>query len=326
MSKLTIVMYHYVRDLHCSRFPKIKGLQVDAFKEQVSYLKRHYVPISAYDLMDAIETGSELPSNSVLLTFDDGYIDHFTEVFPILDKENISGCFFPPAKCILENKVLDVNKIHFILASVDDKQALVSSLFRSLEQYRSSFCLKTDTYYWDTYGKPSRYDDAAVVFIKRMLQHELPEKLRNIIVDELFGTFVSRDERSFAKELYMTTEQVACLQRNGMYVGSHGFDHYWLSALSEEKQREEIEQSLLFLQTIGSDTSRWIMCFPYGAYNNSTLTILREKKCVVGLTTKVDIVDFSLESELTLPRLDTNDLPMQSDASINEWTRKVISF
>ena len=113
---LTIVMYHYVRDLKRSRYPEIKGLSNDEFSEQISYIQRYYEVISGKQLIDAIVLGKDLPSNPLLLTFDDGYIDHFTEVFPVLDREKISGCFFPPAKCILGNDTLDVNKIHFILA------------------------------------------------------------------------------------------------------------------------------------------------------------------------------------------------------------------
>ena len=32
MSNLTIVMYHYVRDLKNTRYPGIKGLDIDLFK------------------------------------------------------------------------------------------------------------------------------------------------------------------------------------------------------------------------------------------------------------------------------------------------------
>ena len=118
---LTIVMYHYVRELENSRYSKIKGLTVEQFKEQIAYIKKFYNPISACDLMDSMCADAELPPRAILLTFDDGYIDHFTNVFPILEKEQISGCFFPPAKCILEECVLDVNKIHFALACTPDK-------------------------------------------------------------------------------------------------------------------------------------------------------------------------------------------------------------
>src|SRR5437762_2601506 len=107
-STITIVAYHYVRDLRHSRYPEIKGLSKADFEEQIQYIKRHYNVISGLELMDAIVERTSLPPRPLILTFDDGYIDHFTEVFPVLDKEKLPGCFFPPAKCILEHKVLDV--------------------------------------------------------------------------------------------------------------------------------------------------------------------------------------------------------------------------
>ena len=320
-NQCTIVMYHYVRELKYSRYPEIKGLAIDQFKEQIAYLKQYYNPISAYDLMDAIESGSELPPQPLLLTFDDAYIDHFTEVFPVLDKEKLSGCFFPPGKSILENRVLDVNKIHFILACVPDKSVLVNYIYQSLDENRCMYHLESKESYWQKCGVPSRYDMAEVMFVKYMLQLELPEKLRNIITDELFKKFVSNDEKAFSKELYMSINQISCLQKNGMYIGSHGFDHYWLNSISEDDQRKEVDLSLEFLKKVGSDPGRWIMCYPYGAYNESLLTILKERNCSVGLTTKVGVADINSDNPLLLPRLDTNDLPKDSKSEPNEWTK-----
>lgn len=41
-TKLTIIMYHYVRDLFRSRYPQIKGLDISLFKGQLEYLKKNY--------------------------------------------------------------------------------------------------------------------------------------------------------------------------------------------------------------------------------------------------------------------------------------------
>ena len=67
------------------------------------------------------------------------------------------------------------------------------------------------------------------------------------------------------------------------------------------------------------------MCYPYGAYNNSLINILKKKNCKLGLTTKVDIASLSKENAFTLERLDTNDLPKASDEEANSWTRKVVN-
>ena len=109
-----------------------------------------------------------------------------------------------------------------------------------------------------------------------------------------------------------------------MYIGSHGFDHYWLNSIKENEQEKEIDLSLQFLESIGSNTERWIMCYPYGAYNNSLLNILEERGCVVGLTTNVGIADLEKDNALALPRLDTNDLPKNSNDLPNEWTIKAM--
>lgn len=314
---VSIIMYHYVRDLRHSRYPEIKGLDIDLFKEQIGFIKKHYNVISAYDLLDIVGSSADLPPNALLLTFDDAYIDHFTEVFPVLDREKLPGLFFPSVKCILEHHVAYVNKIHFVLASVPNKRAIVDEIFRFIDENRSSYELNTNEYYWQTFGKSSlsRYDPAEVIFIKRVLQRELPQSLRNIITDSLFEKHVTNDEAAFSQELYMSEEQISHLQRNGMYIGCHSFDHYWLDYLSANDQKKQVDRSLQFLKNIGSNTERWIMCYPYGGYNKSLLDLIEDRGCVVGLTTKVGIADLEQDNPLTLPRLDTNDLPKDSNAN-----------
>ena len=104
---LTVVMYHYVRDLKHSRYPNIKGLDIALFKEQIAYLRKHYHFVTVEEVIDAFSSKMHLPEHSILLTFDDAYSDHFTHVFPILKKENIQGGFYPPVKAVTEHTVLD---------------------------------------------------------------------------------------------------------------------------------------------------------------------------------------------------------------------------
>lgn len=321
MSRVTIVMYHYVRELKHSRYPEVKGLDTSLFKEQIAYIKHYYNVISASDLIEAIESKNfELPPKALLLTFDDGYLDHYTQVFPVLDEHKLPGLFFPPAKCILEHHVLDVNKIHFILASAPDKGKIIEDIYRSLDENRSDYKLQSNKYYWNNLAKQGRYDSPEVIFIKHIMQRDLPQSLRICIIDSLFRKYVTNDEAAFSQELYMSLDQIAHLQRYSMYIGSHGYAHYWLSSMTEDEQRKEIDLSLQFLKSIGSSTERWIMCYPYGAYNESLLSLLEDRGCVVGLTTNVSIADLEIDNRYTLPRIDTNDLPKHAGASPNEWT------
>jgi peptidoglycan/xylan/chitin deacetylase (PgdA/CDA1 family) len=320
MRQVTIVMYHFVRDLRHSRYPEIKGLTIDQFKEQIEYIQKYYHLIRMEDLISAVSGGDSLPPNSLLLTFDDGYIDHFVNVFPILDEKKIQGSFFPPAKAIKENRVLDVNKIHFILASVPEKSKIVDFLFSALDELRAEYQVQSNEYYQMKVPTESRFDSKEVTFVKAMLQRELPEEVRKIIADRLFKRYVTSDEGAFSRELYLGFDQIKCMRQNGMFIGSHGYGHYWLGTMDAESQEREVDLSLAFLKEIGCDSVNWAMCYPYGSYNESLLTILSRRGCKLGLTVNVGIADLGEANPLLLPRLDTNDLPKNRNTLPNEWT------
>ena len=300
-------MYHYVRDIKESKYPKIKGLETSGFIRQLDYLIDSFNIVKAEDVIDCVKQGKQLPEHSCLLTFDDGYKDHHTYVLPELLKRNIQGSFFPPVKCVVERVILDVNRIHFILASTDNYSKLVRDV--------DSLCIEygiTPTElssYKVQYAVPSRYDISDVMYVKNVLQHVLAEDIRNAITSKLFKSYVKKREIDFADELYLSFDETKTLVDNGMYVGSHGYRHLWLDKETVESQSSEIDSSLKFLKDLGSRTEDWIMCYPYGAYNSDTLEILKDRKCVVGLTTKVGLAKISQDSGLELPRYDTNDFP-----------------
>lgn len=322
---LTIVMYHYVRPLAETRFPRIKGLDLRLFREQLGYLRRHYSIVSGEQVIAAFQDGGrawDLPSNAALLTFDDGYSDHYQYVFPILEEADIPACFFPPATAILDRCVLEVNRIHFILAAASDSRLIIEGIWASMDRYRSEFKLKSNEQYYGELAHASRFDSAEIVFIKRMLQMALPAELRERISRELFARHVTADERSFAEEVYVTLDQLRCMRRHGMYVGSHGSAHNWLGKLAADDQARDVDRSVQMLRQLGSDTRRWIMCYPYGDSNESLRDILSARGCALGLTTVVGIASGASDPFL-LPRLDTNDLPLDANADPNEWTTQV---
>ena len=231
---------------------------------------------------------------------------------------------FSPARAVLEHKVLDVNKIHFILASTYDKSKIIGAIFSMMDEMQGHFRLEPKERFYERIAQPNRFDPAEVIFIKRALQRELPAKLRNLVLDRLFAQFVTQDEAAFAAELYMSSDQLRCMLRHGMYIGSHGYDHLWMDTLEAPAQEREVGKSLEFLKSLGCGTKNWAMCYPYGGWNESLVQILREKGCKVGLTTRVAIADIRLEDPLRLSRIDTNDLPKRAGAEPNVWTRRVL--
>ena len=319
--RVTVVMYHFVRDLQRSRYPAIKGLDARDFEGQLAYILRNYQVVRMEDVVAAArdpEVG--LPERALLLTFDDGYADHYQTVFPLLDRHGLQGSFFPPARAILERRVLDVNKIHFLLASVDDPTRLVQAMEARMLSSRQEHALDPLEHYRRAYAHANRWDAAEVIYLKRLLQKGLPEALRAAITDDLFREFVTPDESAFAEELYVTVEQLRCMLRHGMHIGSHGHDHLWLDSLGPADQEAQVRSSIDFLRHIGCDLDAWTMCYPYGGFDASLLGILDRLGCRLGLATEVAIADLDRHAPLTLPRIDTNDLPTLPTAAPVRWT------
>ena len=318
-------MYHYVRKLSESRKKKIPGLNISLFREQISYLQRYYKFVTLDDCLEAISGGHELPRNATLLTFDDGYLDHYVNVFPILNALGIQGCFFPPVCSVRGGRVLDVNKIHFLLASFNDFEKLKKEIFEMLDRLRSEgYKIEPNKELYARLAIKSEWDSKEVIFIKSLLQRDLPHDLRSKIIDGLFNRYVTKNESAFARELYMSEEQLRMMVRHGMVIGSHGNDHLWMNTLSPQDQYHEIEASLELLQSLGMSLDRWLMCYPYGAHNKSLRKVCSDLGCGMALTTEFEIAQLHSKNALTLPRLDTNHLPKGAHLAPNHWTQRVL--
>ena len=312
MSNLYISMYHYTRDLVHSRYPEIKGLDVNLFKQQIDFFCSNFSPVTMEQVIDSVYNKTPLPQNAILLTFDDGYIDNYTYAFPILEEAGIQGSFFIPGKTFAEHKLLDVNKIHYILASGNIK-LLMKDVLERMDFYRGNeFQFPENDILLNEYAVANRFDSKEVIFVKRMLQTVLPESLRTCIASELFSKYVGVSEEQLAYELYMTEEQIATLKRHGMFIGIHGYDHYWLGKLSIGQLHQDISAALDVMDKY-IDKSRWVMNYPYGNYNEDVLSFIKEQGACLGLTTEVRIAKLENDNKFTLPRFDCNDFPPKSE-------------
>jgi peptidoglycan/xylan/chitin deacetylase (PgdA/CDA1 family) len=325
MSALTIVMYHYVRDLRRTRYPGIKGRTVEEFEGQLDYIRKHYTVTTTRAVIEAIRGGRSLPTNACLLTFDDGFLDHYTTVFPRLLARGLSGSFYPPAVVARGGRVLDVHKIHFILAATGDHVALARRVIELIDARRREVELPATDALRAEHWKASPFDGPATAFIKAVLQKGFAAEIRSMIVQTLFEERVGVAEAVLAGELYMDVPQLQAMVRNGMEVGGHGVEHVWLNRVSSDDQQREIEGTRAFLSDVhGGVPVDWVMCYPYGAHCDTARRLVADAGAAVGLTTEKGIVR-TLDAPFRLPRLDTNDLPLRGDAGPVAWTLEALT-
>jgi peptidoglycan/xylan/chitin deacetylase (PgdA/CDA1 family) len=71
------------------------ALTPDEFDEQMGYLAENgYHTISPDQLVGYLKYGRPLPDKPVLITFDDGYLDNYTNAYPILKKYHFTATIF----------------------------------------------------------------------------------------------------------------------------------------------------------------------------------------------------------------------------------------
>ena len=303
----SIIRYHFVRDLPNTRWPRLKGLLISQFVKQLEFLNRRYAFVTMQDCLAAIYSGAELPKDALLLTFDDGYIDHFASAFPILKKKKIQGSFFPCVKAILEGRILNINKLHLIVGAARDIDDVVKDTHALLEEYRSTYGLKSNEYYTFKCAKKDRFDSPKINFIKNLLHKELSQNVSELILNRLFAKFVTEDEDSLSSELYMNIKQIKIMVQQGMYIGGHGYGHRSLAGLSQEQQKEEVDATLDFLKKIGAPVDTWVMTYPFGDYNDSLIDTLKARRCKAAFTVKKGVSYLTRDNAFTLKRFDAND-------------------
>ncbi|WP_432514946.1 polysaccharide deacetylase family protein [Kineococcus sp. SYSU DK001] len=304
---VTVVMYHYVRPLQRTRYPGIKGRTVDEFRGQLEHLRRTYRVIGVEELTAAFEDRRPFDHPTAVLTFDDGFVDHFTHVAPLLVDLGLPGAFYPPAAPVLDRRLLDVHRLHFVLASCHDAPSLARELDDLVRRHAPAVDLEEMR---ASLATPSRFDPAEVVYVKRMLQVALPRPTRSVLLGELFTSWVGVDEEVFAEELYLSSDQLRMMRGAGLHVGAHGDQHHWFGSLTGQEQRQELERSVALLQHIGVDiSSGWSLCYPYGDRDESTVRTAAELGCTLAMTTEVRGARPDVDAALEVPRFDTNDLP-----------------
>lgn len=307
-----VVMYHYVRDLENSRYPGIKGLTLEKFRGQLDYLQKNYTPVSALDIHDCLHSGSRLPENACLLTFDDGYLEHYTEVFPELRKRGISGCFYPPVKAAAREELLNVNKIHLLLAHLgEDKFPMLLAELKDLyiyERQENALLPEYETL-WHELAIKGRFDSAEVIFFKRLLQHALPEEMATRILDMLWDKFMDATQATLCRETYVSGDMLSAMAANSMHIGAHGASHRWLNKLPPAEQENEVRASLEFLREIyGRDDFIWSVAYPFGGVNESLKEICASMGASFGLTTVPVIGQIGSNTRFDISRMDTNDI------------------
>lgn len=119
-TRVPILLYHYVRDIAPHPDNLGWGLSVppSTFQQQMDYLvKENYTTITPNNLHQYLKYGTPLPPKPIMLTFDDGYLDFFEEVFPVLRDNRLTATNFIISNFLGREQYLDWYHLKYMVAS-----------------------------------------------------------------------------------------------------------------------------------------------------------------------------------------------------------------
>lgn len=300
------IMYHYVR-AYDANFPNFKYLHVEDFVRQLDYLSKSFRFISLDEFLAILSRTEELPGDVALLTFDDGFSEHYQHVLPELKKRNTFGLFYIPTAPLENGELLDVHKIHLLTGRVDGQILLkqLSALAKEdmfpgqqLVEFRNLTYLQQD-------------NAESITHFKRALNYFIDYRSRKDVLNTLMS--VNQIEPDSGK-FYLSAGQIREMHDSGMLIGSHSVSHRVFSKLSPQEQRFEIEHSFDLLAKIVGEFRVKSFCYPYGgfhSFNQTTETILDQVGCRFTFNVESRDVcwrDVNLRPQ-ALPRYDCNEFP-----------------
>jgi len=284
--QLHLATYHYVRHLPGSRFPHIKGMLIDEFVQQVKSLPELFEMATLTSALDFLKGTYRPRRNLCLMTFDDGLKEHYAEVTPVLDEQQIQGVFFPITSCMEDHAVVPVHMNHFLLAALGITQyralfieALNALGLRALAQTAVDQAAARRTY---------PLDDGETAQFKYLFNFLLPHRDRDFVVKHLFHEWIG-EESAFASQLYISWSEARDMQRAGMLMGGHSHTHRPLALLTPDELQSDLVCCWNLMRSHLESQDAWPFSYPYGkadSFDENVIQILRHLGFCCALCTE----------------------------------------
>lgn len=266
---LTILMYHGVIDSPMI-MPDPCMIDINAFRSQMRYLKRHFEVVSLTRAVELMEHDA-ITEPTAVITFDDGYQNNYDLAYPVLREGQLPATIFLSTLFtdtdisiwtgVLQNAFTLTPKMHlewrgqrFDLSTLEEKK-------KSLSTVRSS--------------------------LKDGPHQSLMDEVENIVTELSEGDPISLDAESPYRML--NSASIEKLAKSDLIeLGGHTHSHCILSRLPSSTQEVEIRKSLELVESFTGQPCR-LFAYPNGKkcdYDEESLSILRENGVKAALTTE----------------------------------------
>ena len=243
---LPILAYHRALNFNPQTYPfdpDVISASVEAFDQQMAYIKKNFNVITFEMLQESRENGIRL-ERPMIITFDDGYRDNYLNAYPILKRHGIPATFFLAVSYIGTKEVFHWEKIVYLILQTQKD-------YFSLESDRGRI----------KYAVPPGDRTSLIKEMQTVLKRVSPLTAASII--KQMEAELKVDHYKAEHVTIMTWEEVLEMAKNGMEIGSHGLRHINITKTSDMELQEEIVDSKKRIEKeIGRRVS--VLAYPFG--------------------------------------------------------------
>lgn len=247
-----ILLYHRVADLESD--PRLLAVSPENFVKHIGYLKRNYNMIDIEEFVYLKKFKKKFPEKSVVLTFDDGYSDNYTQVLPILESYDVPAIFFISTLWVDTRNEFwwdDIERIFLTHHDLPERVEIESD---------------NGKLFFDTSSKIER--SKTYEKIRRIMRRSKAEQQQRILTSLISWSGIGTEGRTSHQSL--NSEEIKKLSVSKLAeIGAHTHTHTQLSLYSPKEQYYEIKRSKEILERIiGRPVKHF--AFPFGLKNDFT--------------------------------------------------------
>jgi peptidoglycan/xylan/chitin deacetylase (PgdA/CDA1 family) len=285
---LTVLAYNRIAEIESPRYAYYKpnvSATPEMFAKQMKYVSEHFNVITLETLNAHIQNGNLLPQNSLLITFDDGYLDNYQHAFPVLRAYNLPAVMFLVTSRMTNPSPLWWDDIAYRFFHSDQRKVTIP--------YIGEFHLSSH----------GQREAACNTFIQQVKY--LPDNLRDIAFRSIHECLPI--DMSDQGPQFVSWDQVRKLSSSGISCQPHTVTHpilsripigqiYWeIRQSSEDVERETGIKPIAFAYPNGHDAD----------FNHETIDAVAENKFCMAFTSHSGTIhkDQISQCRYTLPRI-----------------------
>lgn len=244
------------------------GIPSERFEELLHFIKEKMNPVSLEDIVSFVNGKKDIPDRAVAVTLDDGYMDNYTNAFPLLKQYGIPATIFLATGFINNDVMFWWDRIGEILKRTKIKNLEANRIGDFLNGNRGSLPDRLDLSTQDS--RNNTWD--SLTKILRRYETDRIERVIRVLEEDLEVT-----PGSYQHDCAMLTwDQVLEMSKNGIDFGAHTVTHPSLPSLTpDDCEKEALESKKAIEERIQKPVISF--AYPFGDFDRDKRAIMRKK-------------------------------------------------